>query len=144
MDIVLCENYLHKGKEVVEEHQIESNVEREDESSIREYAASLICEAEQRTNREFHHEARAFPSSAGASVLKMMHDGFHYQQLDCRADSFFPFLRPDQDLDDELSIATDEAYYFLDYRNRLIHLNHYTSTDEKEYAIKNRHFSPLN
>jgi hypothetical protein len=144
MDIVLCENYLHKGKEVVEEHQIESNVEREDESSIREYAASLICEAEQRKNLEYHHETKAFPSSACASVLKLLHEGFHDQELDCRADHFFPFLRQDQDLLNELSIATEEAFYFLDYRNRLIHLNHYTSTDEKVYAIKNRHFSPLN
>jgi hypothetical protein len=143
MDIVLCEDHLHEGKEVVEKHQIQSNVEREDKAAVLEYAASLIREAEQRKNRKHDHETIAFPSSAGASVLKLMHEGFQSEELDCRADYFIPFQNPDQDLYGDLEIAIEEAFSFLNYRDGLMALNHYYSTDEKVYAIKNRYFSPV-
>ena len=141
MDIVHRELDLMNQKKQIGNSLVEYNWALEDKLAIQRYITHLTAEANIRAKRLYHHERLAFPSSAAASVLKLISEGFNVEDLDGMADHAVPFLRPDQDVESQLKIAIAEALYFLKYRNELFHINFYSSTDEEVYAIKNRYFS---
>jgi hypothetical protein len=141
LDIVNRELDLMDQKKQVENNLVEYNWALEDELALRRYITHLTADANVRAKRHCRHERFAFPSSAAASVLKLIHEGFCLEDLDGMADYVVPFLRPDQDGECQLKIAIAEALYFLEYRNELTHLNQYISCSEEVYAIKNRYFS---